>query len=470
MKKRSLLFLAGSLLFSGIVPTTLSSCSVKEVDYVSQVKLDLAKSNWENTDFLETGCGVVTLKNGVDGDTAHFYTKNNKVISGRFNGVDTPESTGKLEEWGKAASRYTTGLLENAKTILLETDRGPTNGAPTTGTEGDSNGRYMVWVWVSDRTIEEEDGSGFMLVNLGLVQNGLSPAKSISGTYYKDVFLDADAQAQKLGLYIWSKEKDPDFNYGGAINITLKEFWSDPEQYNGGYYCFEGIVTNKVGDDAYVEYYEANEITGEMERFGMFIFTMYAHGSSKYLKVGRKLHIVANISLRFGNYQAHNTEFPLTSSSANPEKHTYIIGTETYEIMAPTLLTGQEFNSEENKYKNMNSIVQIENLTVTGGYGGLFEIDKTTGENYDDNAMTLYCKDENNQSVQVRIDDSATVKNTDGGTIKTYTYFKKLSDNGVKFTFKGYKQRYESETSGKVTYQLMLYSDEDIQYIGLEQE
>ena len=81
------------------------------------------------------------------------------------------------------------------------------------------------------------------------------------------------------------KEKDPDFNYGGAINITLKEFWSDPEQYNGGYYCFEGIVTNKVGDDAYVEYYEANEITGEMERFGMFIFTMYAHGSSKYLKV-----------------------------------------------------------------------------------------------------------------------------------------------------------------------------------------
>ena len=52
MKKRSLLFLAGSLLFSGIVPTTLSSCAVKEVDYVSQVKLDLAKSNWENTDFL----------------------------------------------------------------------------------------------------------------------------------------------------------------------------------------------------------------------------------------------------------------------------------------------------------------------------------------------------------------------------------------------------------------------------------
>ena len=116
----------------------------------------------------------------------------------------------------------------------------------------------------------------------------------------------------------------------------------------------------------------------------------------------------------------------------------------------------------------MNSIVQIENLTVTGGYGGLFEIDKTTGENYDDNAMTLYCKDENDQSVQVRIDDSATVKNTDGGTIKSYTYFKNLSDKGVKFTFIGYKQRYESETSGKVTYQLMLYSDEDIQYIGLE--
>ena len=466
MKNKTILFLATSLLIFGVSPT-LTSCG-KEIDYVSQVHLDLDKQDWAYSDFLATGCGVVTLKNGVDGDTAHFYTKTNKVISGRFNGVDTPESTGKLEEWGKTASRYTTGLLENAKTILLETDRGPTNGQPTTGTEGDSNGRYMVWVWVSNRTIDEEDGSGFKLVNLGLVQEGLSPAKSISGTYYEDVFLKADSQAQKLKLYIWSNEKDPDFNYGGAVNITLKEFWSNPEQYDGGYYCFEAIVTKKVGDDAYVEYYEVNDVTGEMERFGMFIFTMYAKTSSKYFKTGRKLHVVANISSRFGNYQAHNTEFPLIASNVNPEKHTYIMDDVVYDIMDPTTLNASEFNSESNKNQYINSIVKLEGLTVTGGYGGLLEIDKSTNDYYDDNAMTLYCKDKDNNSLQVRISDSAVIKNLDGGNIKSYTYFVNLSsDKGVTFDFVGYKSRYVSENTGKITYQLMLYSNNDITYYGL---
>ena len=465
MKRKLGFLLATGLLFSGIVPA-MTSCS--DVDYLSQVKLDLDKSAWENSDFLTTGIGVVTLKNGVDGDTAHFYSKSNKVVAGRFNGVDTPESTGKLEEWGKTASRYTTGLLENAKTILLETDRGPTKGELTHKAEADSTGsRYMVWVWVSDRTIEEEDGSGFTLVNLGLVQNGLSPAKGISGTYYEDEFLDADAQAQKNKLYIWSGELDPEFNYGGAINITLKEFWRDPEAYDGGYYSFEGIVTKKVGDDAYVEYYEPNELTGEMERYGMFIFTMYAKTSSRYFKVGRKLNIVANISSRFGNFQAHNTEFPVTSTAGDPERHTYFADSETYEVMAPEVLTADDFNNAAKQYELMNSLVKLEGLRVTYGYGGLLEIDRNTNDYYDDNAMTLYCKDANNNSLQVRISDTASVKNLDGGTVKTYTYFTNLSEQGVTFDFVGFKQKYESETSGNVTFQLMLYTASDITYYGL---
>lgn len=462
MKRKSLFFLIGSLLFSGIIPAT-TSCS-RNVDYFSEVHFDLDKAYWENTNFLQTGCGIVTLKKGVDGDTAHFYTSTNEFLSGRFNGINTPESTGKLEEWGKAASKYTTGLLENAQTILLETDRGPTNGEPTMSPEMDGNGRYLVWVWISDRPVEEEDGSGFRLVNLGVVQNGFSAAKSISGTYYEDVFLDADAQAQREKLHIWSKEIDPDFNYGGPTIITLKEFWSDPEQYAGGYYCFEAIVTKVVGANAYVEYYEANEFTEEIERFGMYVFTMYDDtNAAKYFKIGRKLHIVANISLTYGSYQAHNTKFPLLISSKDPDKHTYFADNVVYDVMPYTELTSAEFTNPENEYDLMHTLVKISGLTVTYGYGGTDEIDNRTGTYYKNNAITLNCEDSEGNDVQVRLPDEAIIKNTDGGVIRSYTYFTNLSKNGVTFDFVGFKGKYEND-AGKVTLQLMLYSDSDITY------
>lgn len=51
--------------------------------------------------------------------------------------------------------------------------------------------------------------------------------------------------------------------------------------------------------------------------------------------------------------------------------------------------------------------------------------------------------------------------------VKTYTYFTNLSEQGVTFDFVGFKQKYESETSGNVTFQLMLYTASDITYYGL---
>ena len=64
-------------------------------------------ASWEGKDFVKDGIGEVTVSQFVDGDTAHFKTKNGEKVTVRFSGVNTPESTYKVEPWGFAASKYT---------------------------------------------------------------------------------------------------------------------------------------------------------------------------------------------------------------------------------------------------------------------------------------------------------------------------------------------------------------------------
>ncbi len=134
-------FLSIIALSFGLITT--SACEQQMIDYTGQVKF--SQADWKESDFMSSGLGVVTLKNSIDGDTAHFYSgPYNKIVQGRFNGVDTPESTGIIEEWGKAAANFTKEILTKAQTIVLETER--KDGIE--GPEADSTGgRYLVWVW-----------------------------------------------------------------------------------------------------------------------------------------------------------------------------------------------------------------------------------------------------------------------------------------------------------------------------------
>ena len=86
-------------------------------DIVSTLKLDMSS---------DTAKQEVTVANFVDGDTVHFNVpktiSEDGVLKARFLGVNTPESTGKVEEYGKTASLFTRGILENATSILIESD------------------------------------------------------------------------------------------------------------------------------------------------------------------------------------------------------------------------------------------------------------------------------------------------------------------------------------------------------------
>ena len=66
--------------------------------------------------------GYVSLKSCTDGDTANFEQDdyldeygNTVSIKTRFLGVNTPESTAKVEPWGKKASLFTKHKLEEAQ-------------------------------------------------------------------------------------------------------------------------------------------------------------------------------------------------------------------------------------------------------------------------------------------------------------------------------------------------------------------
>ena len=82
------------------------------IDYAAQLKLNM------NTETLKQ---QVTVKTYVDGDTAHFYVPEtvceSGVLKGRFLAINTPESTGKIEEWGKRAAAFTREKLSAATSI-----------------------------------------------------------------------------------------------------------------------------------------------------------------------------------------------------------------------------------------------------------------------------------------------------------------------------------------------------------------
>ena len=85
--------------------TTTSTEQVEEVDYAASVKLD-ETSGRAQIQLTQSG-----IKQFVDGDTTHFWVPSSVmhggILKARYLAVNTPESTGKIEEYGKKASNFT---------------------------------------------------------------------------------------------------------------------------------------------------------------------------------------------------------------------------------------------------------------------------------------------------------------------------------------------------------------------------
>ncbi|MCQ2399661.1 MAG: thermonuclease family protein, partial [Clostridia bacterium] len=267
------------------------------VDYASELKLNMDSETVKQT---------VTVKTYVDGDTTHFFVPasvlDTGVLKARYIAINTPESTGKIEEYGKKASNFTKEKLSKATSIIIESDDGSWN--------HDSTGsRYLVWVWY--RTYEQED---YRNLNVEILQEGLAIASSSANNRYGSTCVAAINQAKAQKLNIYSGKKDPDFYYGDAKEVTLKELRANIEDYNGIKVAFEGVITKDYNNGVYIEDYDSDTDT----YYGMYVY--YGFGLSgeglDILSVGNRSRIVGTVQY----YEAGGT---------------YQVSGLTYRIMKP---------------------------------------------------------------------------------------------------------------------------------------
>lgn len=126
----------------------------------------------------------VKLDQCVDGDTAWFIY-NNKSSKFRFLAIDTPESTNKIEPYGKEASEFTCNELKKAKKIEIEFD--------SNSDKQDKYERFLAWIFVDGKLLQEK-----------IINKGYAEIKYIYGEYkYLDSLkiIEKKAQAKKVGIY-----------------------------------------------------------------------------------------------------------------------------------------------------------------------------------------------------------------------------------------------------------------------------
>lgn len=394
------------------------------VDYASTLTLDMTSSTKKQE---------VTVKQFIDGDTTHFNVPTSVmpdgVLKARYLAINTPESTGQIEEWGKAASNFTKNALKNAVSIIIESDDANWN-ADSTG------GRYLVWVWYKTSA----DGE-YRNLNLEILQEGLAIASNSANNRYGELCMNAIDQAKAHKLYVYSGEKDPDFYYGTAIELTVKELRANPELYTGKDVAFEGVVTKNEGQSVYVEAFD--EETNMYH--GIYVYYGYSLNGTALgiINVGNRVRIVG--SMQFyeagGTYQVSDLNYDMMDPTAadNIQKISedndpaYVLTAPSVFTEGKVSITCLDENGEEviveRDYAEMAlcTSVRMEGLTVKSVY--------TTNNGGDsDGAMTLTCEADGH-TVTVR-----TTVLTDGdGNVVTEDYFagKTIDVKGIVDYFNG---------------------------------
>ena len=409
----------------------------ENVDYAASVKLDMT---------TDTAKQIVTVKTFIDGDTTHFYVPDqvmeNGVLKARYLAVNTPESTGKIEEYGKKAASFTKEKLSAATSILVESE--------TASWDPDSTGsRYLVWVWY--KTAENEE---YRNLNIEILQNGLAIANSAANNRYGATCTAAIAQAKAQKLNIYSGEKDPDFYYGEAIELTLKELRLNVENYNGMKVAFTGVVTSNSGTQGvYVEDYDAESNL----YYGMYIY--YGHGLTgeglDVLTVGNKARIVGTVQYYEGggtwqvsdlSYRLMKPNDPSNVQKISDGNEPAYVPTDPKSFVSDTVTVERNDSLMDVPYASvvMGTSVEMRNLKVV-------EIFTTTNEDSSSKgAMTIHC-DANGTPITVR----TAVLLDDNGSLITEDFYmgKTLNVRGIVDYFDG-------------TYQIKVFTHKNIEIIN----
>ena len=327
------------------------------VDYINNPLVQLGLE-YENRTFLEDGIEEVSLATAIDGDTAHFRTADNDLIKARYYGIDTPESTGKVQPYGRGASNFNKEKLKAADangTIVITSVSVNQYQAP----EHDSTGeRYVSLIWINTEK-EHAPSSELTLLNLWIVQEGWSDVKNVNDLpEYQDIFYAANQQARTYKLNLFSGQDDPLFNYGGYEEAGIPEISKEiiasmkdenhVNLFDGQKVRIQGTVAGWSNNILYLTTYD--EETGES--YGVNFFTGMGGISSRYTKPNTYVEAFGlcqddenfGFQLTDGNFNPYstadeaaqviysateNTEYPLHVNAFDPSE----LGAANYDVL-----------------------------------------------------------------------------------------------------------------------------------------
>ena len=354
--------------------SSLPSSELTWVDYVheSNVKLLL---DYKNKDFYADGVGEVELKTAIDGDTAHFYpvveNTSSEVIKARFYGIDTPESTGQVQPWGRPASYFTKDRLKEAKTIVLSSPS-KIYEPPQTDSTG---GRYVSLVWVSE--YENATIDQLVCLNLWIVQEGYSYVRNLSDIpEYVDTFIAAEDQAKAFKKNMFSGLEDTTFNYGDYEDVSLLDIkreitkqLKDPSyvnKYDNKKVRIVGTVAGFSNNILYLQNFYSFEQGADVmegEYAGINIFVGAAGCPTKFRKVNTYIQVcgLALDSENFG-FQITDVSLPTIAYSENdgkilikPEDNTEEFALHRFSYTASELSNV----CDKNNYESLNCAVEV---------------------------------------------------------------------------------------------------------------
>lgn len=422
------------------------------IDFVDRFKLNVSdetfaklmqKSNPDNAnsfDFRTDGIELVRtpylvskkwcdeyFMNYVDGDTTHVETlKYGYTIKVRYLGIDTPESSSDLEEWGKSAAIFNQSRLENAKYILLQSQgRAMYDESEVSADEYESlfsstvdgNGRNLAYVWYTNE--EEPTKDDFRCLNLEMVYEGFSQGigsveEQGENYYYAFDKANLSAEANKRHQYTDVPMSDPNYCYNKPTDLELSQIYetsSSPDATDSIYndektlYRISGYVTRKVEgafyfqnfpdytyeDSAYWDEYGAsgyNEDKLPTKAYGMYVFTY----SQTPIKTGDYVTVIGVLTNYGGAYQMSGISY--TEFDPDLDRDTtidYNKSVSTREIK-PIELTASQFKQMQYNNVLVHLTEKVYPYNADNGHGtlcegGLYEVNKynTTYPFYNDN-------------------------------------------------------------------------------------
>ncbi|MBR4767620.1 MAG: thermonuclease family protein [Lachnospiraceae bacterium] len=364
------------------------------VDYAASVKLDMDS---------ETMKQKVSVHLYVDGDTTHFEVPSSidpsGILKARYLGVNTPESTGVIEKWGKQASNFTKEKLSNAETIYVESDDENWNFDNTT------SHRCLLWIWY-----QPKGELYYRNLNIELLQEGLAIASNSGQNRYGETCMAAISQAKEYKLHYYSNEVDPLFYEGEVREVTLKALRTTPEEFLNQNVSFEATIVREYNNSLYVQEFDDEDDLN----YGITVYLGFSADPDvlSFTKLGNRVKFIGSLQYyeAGGTYQVsgikYNARKPQESCALVEENvgaDFPVIDPKTFASGKKTVtITSKDENDEpveeEKEYDYasliMSTSVTMEGLKVSKAY--------TTKSGKSEGAMTLTCTAPDGTTVDVR--------------------------------------------------------------------